>query len=187
MATRSAKTKKPAKKSAAKASVSAQTRLALDRFLLGLWIERDLLGFLSAKSLAAAPLEGLAGTSNMDRAREGERLRKDLFGRERPDDVEKFEALLRQGVDCVEASMPVLEELQHDLYASSDAVPREDPRAEAMRALADYAMASQVNVAVQEVGRLAEATTDRVSKARDAALEKLRQVLGPFPHLMPKA
>jgi hypothetical protein len=181
MATKSKK--KPEK--TAKVKVSAQTRLALDRFLMGLWIERDLVFFLSAKPDDGAPLRSIIHAANTERTREAERLHKDLFGSARPTALEQFEALLRQGVDCVETAKPVLKELQHDLYASADAVSRDDLRAEAMRALGDYAIASQVNVAVQEVGHLAEVTTDRVSLARTAALRRLKDLLSGFPHLMP--
>ena len=189
-----AKAKRPAAKKKAEASKSSaktreaslETRLALDRFLLGIWIDRDLMGLLSSGSKVAAPLRPLARAREFDRPREGERLREALFGRERPSEVERFEALLRQGVDCVVQKMPVLAELQHDLLAHADAVAKDDPRALAMRAVVDYAAASQVNLAVQAVGRLAEATVDRVANARRQALSRLEKTLADFPHLSPR-
>ena len=176
--------KKPVKKQEAP-QASVETRLALDRFLMGIWIERDLTEFLASKNPAAAPLRDVLKGDAPDRQREGEKLRKKLFGRDRPSELEKFEALLRQGVDCAANGMPVLIELQHDLQANIDVIPRDDPRAEAVRTVSAYAAASQVNVAVQEVGRLAVLTTDRVSKARAEALDKLKTQLAAFPHLLP--
>ncbi len=177
---------RPAKKAQAPAAGAAdQTRLALDRFLIGIWIDRDLMSFLETSSPAARPLEPLAKAKEFDRAREGEKLRKALFGKDRPSELERFEALLRQGVDCVIEKMPVLAELQHDLLAHSDVLPKDDARAKAMRVIADYAAASQVNVAVQVVGRLAEATVDRVANARKDALARLKETLANFPYLRP--
>ncbi|HEY3450769.1 MAG TPA: hypothetical protein VGK67_30715 [Myxococcales bacterium] len=184
-----AKKAAPAKaaKAVKKAPVAApdETRLALDRFLIGIWIDRDLMGFLASKSPAAKPLASLAQAREFDRSREGEKLRKALFGRDRPTEIERFEALLRQGVDCVIEKMPVLAELQHDLLAHTDAVPKVDGRSQAMRAIADYAAVSQVNLAVQDVGRLAVATLDRVANARKDALARLKEALADFPYLRP--
>ena len=184
MAKTSAKKAKPASQKTG-TGATVQTRLALDRFILGLWTERDLAAFLASKNPAAAPLKELPAAAAPDRQREGEKLRKRLFGRDRPTDLEKFEALLRQGVDCAFQGMPVLPELQHDLLANTDIVPKDDARSEAMRTVSDYAAASQVNLAVQEVGRLAVVTTDRVPKARALAMEKLKQQLAGLPHLLP--
>lgn len=178
------KAKKPAAKAAA-GDVKLETRLALDRFLVGIWIDRDLMGFLESGAAAAKPLAKLKDAPEFGRPREGEKLRKALYGKDRPTEIERFEALLRQGVDCVIGKMPVLAELQHDLLANADALPKEDGRSKAMRVIADYAAASQVNVAVQEVGRLAEATVDRVANARKDALARLKEALADFPHLRP--
>lgn len=178
--------KKPAAKAGSKpAAPTAHARLALDRFLLGVWIDRDLVGYLGSKDPGAVELASLKKVSDSERPRAGERLRQELFGAPRPTDEERFEALLRQGVDCVRDGMPVLKELQHDLQAHVDVVGRDDARAEAMRTLAEYAMASQVNVAIQGVGRLAEATADRVEKARKQALKLLAKTLAKHPHLLP--
>jgi len=174
---------RPAKKAQAPAAGAADLR---ERIQLGRqWIDRDLMSFLETSSPAARPLEPLAKAKEFDRAREGEKLRKALFGKDRPSELERFEALLRQGVDCVIEKMPVLAELQHDLLAHSDVLPKDDARAKAMRVIADYAAASQVNVAVQVVGRLAEATVDRVANARKDALARLKETLANFPYLRP--
>lgn len=183
-----AKPKAPKKAAPAKAApevATLQTRLALDRFLTGLWNDRDLTAFLASKAPDAKPLAGLAKAQEFDRPREGEKLRKALFGRERPSEIERFEALLRQGIDCAAQAMPVLPELQHDLLAHSDIVAKDDARYLAMKVVSEYAAASQVHVAVQVVGRLAEATTDRVANARKSALAELRKLLPAFPYLMP--
>ena len=178
--------KKPARKKAAvPASASDETRLALDRFLIGLWSDRDLLAFPASKSPAARPLQPLAEAQELDRPRQGEKLRQKLLGKDRPTELERFEALLRQGVDCVAQKMPVLAELQHDLLAHADVLDKDDDRARAMRVISDYAVASQVNLAVQAVGRLAEATVDRVAKAQRDALARLEETLSDFPHLSP--
>jgi hypothetical protein len=181
-------TKKPEKTAQPqKPKASVQTRLALDRFLIGIWTERDFLGLLSSNQPTATPLGSLALVPNMDRMRAAEKLRVQLFGRERPNELEQFEALLRQGVELIENGSSVLPELQHDLLANVDVVPKGDKRIDAMRAVADYAAVTQVNVAVQEVGRLAAATTDRVSNARAVAVGKLKELLSGFPYLMPGA
>jgi hypothetical protein len=182
-------TKKPEKKAAApqQPKASVQSRLALDRFLIGIWIERDFLALLSSNKEAAAPLRPLALVANLDRLRAAEKLRTQLFGRDRPNELEQFEALLRQAVDCIEGGSSVLPELQHDLLANVDVLPKGDRRIEAMRAVADYAATSQVNVAIQDVGRLAAVTTDREPNARELALKKLKELLADYPYLLPGA
>jgi hypothetical protein len=166
-------------------TVDPQVKLALDRFLMGLWSERDLESLTTEKSERAIVLSPLLSANPVDRPRASEELRQNLFGSRRPTDLEQFEALIRQGVDCVEKGMPVLSELQHDLLARLGAVARDDGRALAARAIADYAASSQVNIAIQEVGKLAEATTGRVARAREETLKKLKDSLAQFPHLRP--
>ncbi len=164
-----------------------QTRLALDRYVVGLWNDADLAGFLEAKKPGHPPLLPLLKVPSLDRARAAQKLRKELFGSERSGEVEKLEALIREGVERAEAGMPILAELQHDLLANASAVPKGDPRSQAVAVLADLAAASQVNVSIQAVGHIAETTTDRVQKARADALAKLSEALAKHPHLAPGA
>jgi len=163
---------------------SPTTRLAVDRYLLGVWGDRELLEFL--KQSPQSPLAPLAQATTLDRPREARRLRAVLLGAERPTDTERLEALIREGVDRTEQGMTILTELQHDLTAHVTAVAKDDARAEAVRALADLAAASQVHVSIQSVGAAAERSLDRVQKARELALTRLQEILRPFPHLAPR-
>jgi hypothetical protein len=164
-----------------KTEVTPALRLALDRYLLGLWTEQEMTAAIPAHP-ALAPLAALGP---LDRPAAAQKLREEWLGRARPSDEEELEALLREGVDRASAGKTMLPELQHDLLANASAVPRDDPRAEAVRILAGLAAATQVDIAVQAVGHIAETTTDRVPKARAEALARLSRVLKALPHLAP--
>jgi hypothetical protein len=166
--------------------MDALAQLALDRYVMGVWSDRDLELFLQAAP-ASQRIDALRAVHKLlsyERPQAARALRREWTQSERPSPPEQLEALIRECADRAHRGMPILKELQTDLSSRLHVVSADDPRGKAALLLAKLGEASTLQVHMRSLPREPLNEPDRVSALRSQTLATLKTLLAPFPHLL---